>query len=182
MQVQDVEKRFSLQVSMSDEILADREETIESLQQQVKKLEKRTREVSSELESTQEEARRAESKWKEAEERSRRFKSEVIRLTEVQGETEDRTGRLEALKKALELENDKLKENMEEKEALVKVSKIQCVFTALETDREGNISQLASYFSLNRRLFFSLVAIWGWPFGRFLMACLRGSKSKSFAA
>jgi hypothetical protein len=50
------------------------------------------------------------------------FKSEVIRLTEVQAEGEDRTSRLEAFKKALDLENEKLKENMEEKEALVKVS------------------------------------------------------------
>jgi hypothetical protein len=50
------------------------------------------------------------------------FKSEVIRLTEVQAEGEDRTSRLEAFKKALDLENEKLKENMEEKEALLKVS------------------------------------------------------------
>ena len=106
---------------MSDEILADREETIDSLHQQLKKLEKRAREVNAELESALEDARRAESKWKEAEERSRRFKSEVIRLTEVQAEGEDRTGRLEAGRKALELENEKLRENMEEKEALVKV-------------------------------------------------------------
>jgi len=40
----------------------------------------------------------------------------------MQAEGEDRTGRLEALKKAMDLENEKLKENMEEKEALVKVS------------------------------------------------------------
>jgi hypothetical protein len=46
----------------------------------------------------------------------------VIRLTEVQAEGEDRTSRLEAFKKALDLENEKLKENMEEKEALLKVS------------------------------------------------------------
>jgi hypothetical protein len=46
----------------------------------------------------------------------------VIRLTEVQAEGEDRTSRLEASKKTLDLENEKLKENMEEKEALLKVS------------------------------------------------------------
>jgi chromosome segregation ATPase len=63
-------------VSISDEILADREETIESLHQQVKKLEKRTRELSSELDAAQEDARRADAKWKEAEERSRRFKGQ----------------------------------------------------------------------------------------------------------
>ncbi len=63
-------------MSISDEILADREETIESLHQQVKKLEKRTRELSSELDAAQEDARRADAKWKEAEERSRRFKGQ----------------------------------------------------------------------------------------------------------
>jgi hypothetical protein len=42
----------------------------------VKKLEKRTRELSSELDAAQEDARRADAKWKEAEERSRRFKGQ----------------------------------------------------------------------------------------------------------
>ena len=109
---------------MSDEILADREETIDSLQQQLKKTEKRMREASAELDTSVEDVRRAEAKWKEAEERSRRFKSEVIRLTEVQAEAEDRGGRLEAGRKVLEQEMEKLRENMEEKEAMLKVSQL----------------------------------------------------------
>jgi chromosome segregation ATPase len=116
---------------MSDAILADREETIESLQQQIKKAEKRMRDASAEIESAQEDARRLEAKWKEAEERSRRFKSEVIRLTEVQAEAEDRGGRIEAGKKALELEIEKLRENMEEKEAIIKVSHLITVIPEL---------------------------------------------------
>ena len=109
---------------MSDEILADREETIESLQQQLKKTDKRMREASAELDTSVEDVRRAEAKWKEAEERSRRFKSEVIRLTEIQAEAEDRGGRLEAGRKVLEQEMEKLRENMEEKEAMLKVSQL----------------------------------------------------------
>ena len=58
---------------------------------------------------------------RDAEVRAKKYKNEIAGLSENMVDAEDNLGRLEILKKHLEVENNKIKQSLETKESTAKV-------------------------------------------------------------